>query len=1477
MIGTKINTANTPSANTIPGKGSGFSSFLIGESSLLIRCAEILQRYNCKIEGIISTNSKNHHWATKQKIPFYHADDDLTALMSIKQFDYIFSIASSYIVTPEFLSLPQKLAIEYHDSLLPRYAGAYATAWAIINQEKTHGVSWGVMSADDATGDILKQGSVKIDQTETSLSLNAKCYEKAIETFSSLVGDFLTGRITFIRQDLTARTYYELYMRPKSACIISFDQDASNIDAFVRGLTFGETYPNKLGTPKLVINGNYFILREVRQLTSTSNKKAGTILKVSETSLTISTTTYDISIERIEHLDGSSILIRELANKYSLEEGYVLEKTDPKLDIRLTKYYAETSRYEAYWTNKLMKYVPVTIPYAKQTLSERSKDSTNTLPFIIPREFVSFLNKNNHRKDIYESVLSAFAAYLGRLSGLTSFSIGFKPMDIHNWPSEIFCHYIPLGVDSDFACSFLVFRTDMQNELVKSIKNKTFTRDMPTRYPELKALSSVKDSLSPIISVSIVENLEDYQNNNNFGLEVVISKITGKCLWAYNPSFLSEANVSRMMSQLSCFMRSIANTPEEPIQSLALMTDDELHEILVKWNCSQTYYPENICIHELFEEWAAKTPDEIAVVCGINSVTYQELNHKANLLANELINQGVGPDVLVGLCLERTITYIIGLLGVLKAGGAYVPIDADYPKNRIFFMIEDSSMLILVTQKKLAQSFSELHMPLICLDTDFLDVPEKPANNPSTNVTKRNLAYLMYTSGTSGKPKGVMITHGNVVAFLYSYKEVTQDGEKRIGTSVAPFSFDTSVEEIYATVCFGGTLHIIDPQKSADVEYFANYLVDHKITTTYIVPDFLEGIAKELEKKRNHNNIKCLITGLAPKKERTLQCFRDLSKSIKILNAYGPTEVTYGATAYYFKHTRNPERFVPIGVPFPNYDVYIVDSHLQPVPIGVSGELLIGGIGLAKGYFNRPALTDEKFIPHPFTKEKGTKLYRTGDLVRFLPDGNIEFIGRIDRQVKIRGYRIELGEIENVLEKHDSIKKAVVITRADKSENQRIIAYFVCEQHPEPTVTELRDFLKQELPDYMLPAAFMRLEALPLLPNGKLDYHSLPATGNVRPHLESHFVPPRNPEEEKLATIMTKVLGMSKIGIYDDFFELGGDSLAAVQMAVEIEQAFNKKVPLSILVQATTIELLSRVLSSKQLLEQSWEILVELNPGDSRVPFFCIHSEGGDILEYYELSKYLGVDQPFYGFQPLGMSGEKVEPVSIENMATQYIKAMKQKQPTGPYYIGGYCLGGMISFEMARQLESEGEKIAFIGIISTTTPEYLQNYKEGITFSQKLYYKLSERMKLELNNLSTLGAKDRTRYFKYKARQVLDMFWVRIEAVIWRLFNLHNVNKAMHSRVYNMHKLGSFQNAAFFEYRFRPIKSKITVFRPSNLYLALKDDPTLGFRNLSETGTEDYEIDCFHKNILKYPNVKNLAGAYRDCLNKAQAAEESAP
>jgi thioesterase domain-containing protein len=249
----------------------------------------------------------------------------------------------------------------------------------------------------------------------------------------------------------------------------------------------------------------------------------------------------------------------------------------------------------------------------------------------------------------------------------------------------------------------------------------------------------------------------------------------------------------------------------------------------------------------------------------------------------------------------------------------------------------------------------------------------------------------------------------------------------------------------------------------------------------------------------------------------------------------------------------------------------------------------------------------------------------------------------------------------------------------------------------------------------------------------------------------------------------------------------------------------------------------------------------------------------------------LGVDQPFYGFKPLGMSGENVEPVSVENMAIQYIKAMKQKQPTGPYFIGGYCLGGMISYEMARQLESEGEKIAFLGLISTTTPEYLQSYKEGITVIHRYYYKLSERIKLELNNLSNFGTKDRTRYFKHRARQVINVVWVRIEVVIWRLFNLHNVTKAKHSRAYNNHKLCSFQRAAFFEYRFHPIKSKITVFRPSNPYLALKDDPTLGFGNLSETGTEDYEIDCFHKNILKEPNVKNLARTFRGCLNKAYA------
>jgi surfactin family lipopeptide synthetase A len=498
-------------------------------------------------------------------------------------------------------------------------------------------------------------------------------------------------------------------------------------------------------------------------------------------------------------------------------------------------------------------------------------------------------------------------------------------------------------------------------------------------------------------------------------------------------------------------------------------------------------------------------------------------------------------------------------------------LDSDHPAERLEFMLQDCRAQLVLATEELRGLFPEAPIPVCCLDTLRDSLTRERCDNPANRALDENLAYIMYTSGSTGKPKGVMISHRNVVGFLHSFKSITKDGPWRVGTSVATFGFDTSVEEFFSPLCFGGTLHLLDPEESMNAARMADYLSSHQVTTSYILPFFLSGIAGHLRSMREHLELKCVITGLEAKKERVLQEMRDVSERMCIWNAYGPTEVTYGATAFEFTSSTDPDRDAPIGRPFPNYQVFVVDSHLQPLPVGVCGELIIGGVGLSRGYFNRPDLTADRFIPNPFSREVGSRLYRTGDLARYLPDGNLEFLGRRDHQIKIRGFRVELGEIEAVLAEHPQVQRAAVLAHTTSEGDTRLTAYVVPCRNSAPAAYEIRAYLNAKLPRHMVPSSFVMLDALPMTPGGKVDRRALPAPEQIRPELEEAFVAPRTPCEEKLAGIWAEFLGFDQVGVHDNFFALGGHSLLATQIMSRIRRAFRIQIPLRRLFQTPTI------------------------------------------------------------------------------------------------------------------------------------------------------------------------------------------------------------------------------------------------------------------------------------------------------------------
>jgi amino acid adenylation domain-containing protein/non-ribosomal peptide synthase protein (TIGR01720 family) len=619
----------------------------------------------------------------------------------------------------------------------------------------------------------------------------------------------------------------------------------------------------------------------------------------------------------------------------------------------------------------------------------------------------------------------------------------------------------------------------------------------------------------------------------------------------YNTDLFQENSIQRMAAHLQTLLSSIVVNPQQRLSELPLLTETEKHQLLEEWNNTEVEYPRQQCIHQLFEAQVERTPDAVAVVFESEQLTYRELNQQANQLAHYLEQLGVKSEVLVGICVERSLNMVIGLLAILKAGGAYVPLDPSYPQERLAYMLEDSRPGVLITQQHLVENLPTAQAQVICIDSDWQLIADENTENPGCNITVDNLAYVIYTSGSTGKPKGAMNTHQGICNRLVWMQDAYQLTAADSVLQKTPFSFDVSVWEFFWTLMTGARLVVTQPEGHKDPGYLVNLILQQQITTLHFVPSMLQVFLEAAGLEKCQSLVRVIASGEALPVQLQQRFFHRLDAQLH--NLYGPTEAAVDVTFWQCQDNLTNQATVPIGRPIANIQIYLLDKYLNPVPVGVAGELHIGGDGLARGYLNRPDLTAEKFIPN-LLSDKAARLYKTRDLARYLPSGKIEYIGRIDNQVKVRGFRIELGEIEALISQHSAVRETVVVVRSDFTDSQRIVAYIVPQTEQTLVIPELRSFLESKLPNYMVPAAFVTLEALPLTPNGKVDRKALPVPDTVRPELENAFIVPQTTVEKQLAVIWTQVLGIGKIGINDNFFELGGDSILSLQVISKANQ-----------------------------------------------------------------------------------------------------------------------------------------------------------------------------------------------------------------------------------------------------------------------------------------------------------------------------------
>ncbi len=974
------------------------------------------------------------------------------------------------------------------------------------------------------------------------------------------------------------------------------------------------------------------------------------------------------------------------------------------------------------------------------------------------------------------------------------------------------------------------------DELVRKLK--------PERY----------GSANPIFQTMFVYNNSNTSNHLDIGLEIEeetidlnVSKFD-LTLFAtdhgneleisleYALSLFEKETAERMLSHLEVILNAATNNPQQNISTLEILAQEEKKKILFDWNDTSIPLPQFETIHHFIEKIATTFPNRKAVVCQGKSITYAELNTQADKIANVLLRNEIKPSSPVGLYTNRSLEMIIGMLGILKSGAAYLPLDPEYPKERIDFILKDANVDFVFCQKELKNQLSETATKIFILE----EIIEKDLSAPSIKSTAQaeDLAYIIYTSGSTGQPKGVPISHRNLIhstSARFDFFEHQPDAFLLLSS----FSFDSSVAGIFWTLCSGGTLVLPPRRIEQNIQSLAQTIQDNKITHTLLLPS-LYNLLLEYTSTQDLLSLKTvMVAGEACPANLILKHYQKIP-NVALVNEYGPTEGTVWSTA----HPIVPEDSfgsVPIGRPIPNMENYILDEHLQPVPVGAIGELYIGGKGIAKGYWQRPELTKARFLPHPFKQTKNATIYKTGDLAKFRKNGLIDFLGRADHQVKIRGHRIEPDEIKAVLEKMESIKEAIVTVQTNQM-HQRLVAYLTMNFPQEITV--LRAELKTVFPDYMIPAAFVQLADFPKLPNGKIDLKNLPAPDKKDLADKDKFIAPETDLEKQLASIWESVLKISPIGIHDNFFEIGGDSIQSIQVIAKAQKAGIEFAP-NQLFEHQTIGELAKFLNKKNTPEEeeqgNWSSLVALNKQGSKPPLFCIHSGGAHVFFYQPLAQHLSPEQPLYALQPMGLDGKETLHSSIEEMAQYYIQEMKKVQPAGPYHLLGTCFSNAVGLEMAKQLEANGDVVALL-IIVDSGPQYLL----GATArgEKKTASRFAKMIKEK--DWKGIQKKFRNRFIRAKQKALAPLE--------------NEQERNLRLTIQNLNQLYHY-------YSWTPFEGEITFIRSTEF--AQRKDKNIHieqWKKLANGGLDIHVVEGHHTTLFAEPEVKGLAVKIKECL-----------
>ncbi len=1055
--------------------------------------------------------------------------------------------------------------------------------------------------------------------------------------------------------------------------------------------------------------------------------------------------------------DGWSIgiIMQDISKFYSATLRGALPDLEPV--VKFSKYADDEKEFkssatysltENFWVNQYAQSVPqMDVPADKLRPAVRTF-AANRIDYVLDEKIIAQLRTLSAKAgtSFFTALLAAFEVYMHRLTQQSDFVVGL-PVAGQNTEGSYnlvgHCvHFLPLRTAIDSTESFNTHLRKRKKYFLDALDNQRYTFGSlvpklnmvhdPSRIPLAPVAFNLDTGMTDGVEFTGLQmefktNARHYDSFElNYNLSGSGNKITIEC--TFNSDLFDDDVMQSRLKQFAQIIKSVTQNPDTSIGKLQLLADDELHKIINEWNATSLAFSIDECIHESFQRQAHLHPNKTAIEFKGEKISYSELNIRANKLAHHLRTLGIDTEIPVGIFVERNIEMVVCMLAVFKAGGAYIPMDPVYPADRIEYMLANTNAPVVISQKKLSDTLKSYQGKIVLIDEHAKTIDAEDETNPVQFTTAQNLAYILYTSGSTGKPKGVMIEHHSLVSLMEWGRNLF--GKENLDGAVAnaSFNFDISVFEILLPITSGGKLILIENalaisslKKEADARLM------------FMVPSAMKELLKNTA--AFPSTLKTVYLGGEYVSQELVDTIFDTTGIKTVFDFYGPTECTIIST--FTKRFKNGAAF--IGKPIGNYQCYILDNNGEPVGISSPGELCIGGEGVARGYWNNTNLTTEKFEANKFNHSQ--KIYKSGDIVRWRKDGNIEFIGRKDNQVKIRGYRIELGEIESQLQKHAAIKDVCVIVREDVVGDKRIAAYIVFKQNQSVEINEIKSYLKSELPEYMVPAAFVVMEKLPLTLNGKIDTKQLPVPDLSKPIESANFEEPHTPIESMLAGIWCDVLGINKIGIHDNFFELGGHSLLGIRMMAEIESRMGATLDYPTLFRASTISQLAKVINKEEL-NIEWPITVQLQKGNNETPLFFVHMHNGNIQRWRVLLKYLPSTLPVYALQPQGLDENKDYHYNLPEMAAFYINEIKKIQPKGPYKLAGLCFGGTTAYEMSKQLKALGDEVELTFMINNyAPPENPMQYKIRETWDEFNGMDFGDKLEFALEKTKSVGRK----------------------------------------------------------------------------------------------------------------------------------------